>query len=271
MTEMPSLFISHGGPNIVIDPMPARDHLADLESIVGRPEAIVIVSAHFETDGVVVSGDPEPETVYDFGGFAPELYQMTYPARGNPELAARVCDLLAGEGLDARLAPRHGLDHGVWTPLMLAFPDAGIPVIPVSIDPRRDASWHMKIGRALAPLRRESVLVIGSGHITHNLGAFFATMRGAKAPEGMVEAVDAFTGWIGEALEAGDEVRLAQWAELAPHAKVNHPTDEHLMPLFAAWAAGTGPNGELPVARRVHRSVQNGFFAYESWLFGQEV
>lgn len=266
-SRFPAIFISHGGPNIVIDPIPAREHLKQLPGIVGSPRAIVVVSAHFETHGATVSADPQPATVHDFGGFDEALYRMRYPAPGDPELAQRIFSLIQDAQLDARIIPEHGFDHGVWTPLILAWPDANIPVVPVSVDPSRDAAWHIRLGKALAPLREEGVLVIGSGHITHNLGAFFSVMRGGAIPAGMEGKVEAFIDWMGEALESGDEARLSAWRDEAPFARENHPTDEHLMPLFAAWGAGMKEESGQPSARRLHRSMQNGFFAYESWLF----
>ena len=155
MTTMPSLFISHGGPNVVTDDTPARDYLRSLSTLVPRPRAIVIVSAHFEHDGVAVVTDPHPEMIYDFGGFAPELYRMVYPAPGEPELAQRVFGLLDEAGLDPTRMAKRGYDHGAWTPLLLAWPDADIPVVQVSVDPHRDASWHYALGQALSPLREE--------------------------------------------------------------------------------------------------------------------
>ncbi len=171
-TALPSVFISHGGPNIVTDPSEARDYLAGLSALTGRPKAIVLMSAHFETDGPVVVTDPAPGMIYDFGGFAPELYKIVYPAPGAPEMAMRVAGLLQVAGLHPRIAPKRGYDHGAWTPMLLAFPKGDIPIVQVSVDPRRDAAYHYAIGAALSSLRREGILLVGSGHITHNLRAF---------------------------------------------------------------------------------------------------
>ena len=181
MSAMPTLFLSHGGPNIVVSDTPTRAYLKGLAARLPRPRAIVVMSAHFETGGVAVVTDPRPEMIYDFRGFEPELYEMVYPAPGAPELAGEVLTLLAAAGLDPEPLAQRGYDHGTWTPLLLAYPEADIPIVQVSIDPARDAAWHFGVGRALATLRQTGVLVIGSGHITHNLGAFFAVMRGAAA------------------------------------------------------------------------------------------
>lgn len=264
MATMPTLFISHGGPDIVIHDSPARDYLLSLSQRVPRPAAIVIVSAHFETDGVSVVTDPAPGMIYDFGGFAPELYKLVYPAPGDPALAEHVFALLDGAGLRPARAESRGYDHGTWTPLMLAFPEADIPVVQVSVDPSRDAAWHHAIGRALAPLREEGVLLVGSGHITHNLRALFPVMRGGKPVDpALAEQVDAFTGWFADRLAAGDRDAVLDWKRQAPFPAENHPTDEHLMPIFFAYGAA----GDAPRVERAHASKQLGFFAYDSYLF----
>ena len=266
MTEtMPTLFISHGGPNIITDPSEARDYLEHLSQHVGKPKAIVNASAHFEVgDVAAVVADPAPGMIYDFGGFAPELYQMVYPAPGEPELAERVATMLAEAGIRAGLVEKRGYDHGTWTAMKLAFPDADIPIVQVSIDPNRDAAYHYALGRALAPLREEGILVIGSGHITHNLRAVFGAMRGGMAPDpAMTEAVSAFTEWFASTFEKGDRDAILHWHDKAPHADENHPTDEHLMPLFFAYGAA----GDDAKAERAHASRQYGFFAFDSWKF----
>lgn len=264
MTTMPTLFISHGGPNIVTDESEARDYLATLSERFPRPKAIVVVSAHFETDGVSVVTDPAPGMIYDFRGFAPELYEMDYPAPGEPALAERVFSLLEQAGLEPKRVEKRGYDHGTWTPLKLAFPEADIPVVQVSVDPVRDAAWHHALGRALSPLREEGVLLVGSGHITHNLRALFPIMRGGEAADpALVEQVNAFTGWFADRLAAGDHEAILDWKARAPWPAENHPTDEHLMPIFFALGAA----GEHARAERAHASKQLGFFAYDSYLF----
>lgn len=264
MTTMPSIFISHGSPTIVIDDHPARDYLKGLSKTVPTPKAIVIVSAHFETHGVAVVTDPNPEMIYDFGGFPQELYEMVYPAPGSPEVAEQVYALLEKAGLEPSRVAKRGFDHGSWTPMKIAFPDADIPIVQVSVDPDRDASWHYALGRALAPLREEGILLIGSGHITHNLRALFPVLRGrAEADEQLIEHVNAFTGWFAEQFEAGNREALLDWRNRAPFAFENHPTDEHLMPIFFAFGAG----GEAPKIERAHASKQFGVFAWDSYVF----
>ncbi|MGB3386486.1 MAG: class III extradiol ring-cleavage dioxygenase [Pseudaminobacter sp.] len=264
MAPIPTLFISHGGPNIVLSDTPARHYLETVSSLIPRPKAIVIVSAHFETEGVAVVFDPKPEMIYDFGGFASELYQMVYPAPGDPTLAARVFDLLRDAGLKPQRIDKRGYDHGTWTPLKLAFPEADIPIVQVSIDPNRDAAWHYSLGQALSGLREEGVLLVGSGHITHNLRAYFSVMRqGAEPDPALAGKVTAFTGWFSEKLAQNDTESLLNWKKKAPFPDENHPSDEHLMPIFFAFGAA----GASPIARRVHDSKDHGFFANDSYLF----
>ncbi len=265
MATQPTIFISHGGPNIVTDDTPARTHLLNLASTLpDKPSAIVIASAHFETDGPVVVSDPSPEMIYDFGGFAPELYEMVYPAPGAPELAGRIKQMLDDAGLPARLDGKRGYDHGTWTSMKLAFPDADIPIVQVSVDPRGDAEYHHKLGKTLASLGKENILIVGSGHITHNLRVAFSVMRDGATPDPReVDKVISFTGWMKDNLEAGRTECLLDWTKQAPYPEYNHPTDEHLMPLFFALGAA----GEGASATRVHDSLSFGFFAFDCYRF----
>jgi 4,5-DOPA dioxygenase extradiol len=260
---MPTLFFSHGGPDIVISDMPARHFLEGLSDQIPRPKAIVIVSAHFEAGQPSVVSDPSPGMIYDFGGFAPELYEMVYPAPGSPELAGKIATLLEEAGLEPRIVPQRGYDHGTWTPLKLAFPKAEIPVVQLSVDPTRDAKYHFALGRALSPLRGEGVLLIGSGHITHNLRAVFAAMRfGISNPE-MEEKVGQFTAWMAKALESDHPESALDWKTEAPFALENHPSDEHLLPIFfALGAAGEGAHAE-----RIHHSNPMGVLTYDFYRF----
>lgn len=264
MSAMPTVFVSHGGPNVVTDSSEARDYLEGMAARWPRPAAIVIMSAHFETDGPTVVRDPRPPMIYDFGGFSPELYEMVYPAPGAPALAERVHGLLTDSGLSPDYADERGYDHGTWTVMRLAYPDADIPIVQVSIDPNRDAAYHHAVGRALAPLRHDGILLVGSGHITHNLREAIAVMLGGQPSDDAIgDKVDAFVEWFAQTLGASDTERLLDWRDQAPFVADNHPTDEHLMPLFfAAGAAGEGA-----VAERAHASRQYGFFAWDSWIF----
>ena len=267
MSTQPTLFISHGGPNIVTDDSLARSHLMSLaEMLPQKPSAIIVASAHFETEGASVVSDPAPGMIYDFGGFAPELYEMVYAAPGSPKLAERVMNRIKEAGLPVRLISERGYDHGSWTPLILAFPEADIPIVQVSIDPQQDAAYHHRLGAALSGFAGENTLIIGSGHITHNLRSVFSVMRGGKEPDPAVEnKVVAFTDWMADALSIGDTEHLLNWRDQAPFPLENHPTDEHLMPIF--FAAGAA--GDKAMATRIHASRQMGFFAFDCYRFDQ--
>lgn len=264
MSKMPTLFVSHGGPNVVTDPSQARTFLQQLSTYVPKPSAILIHSAHFEAPGPTVVRDPAPGMIYDFKGFAPELHEMVYPAPGQPELADKVHGLLANAGHEPALLEQRGYDHGAWNPLILAFPGADIPVVQLSTDPDKDAEWHHAVGAALQPLRDEGVLIIGSGHITHNLREVIGIMRGQLATPGFPDQVSAFTAWFHEALSEGNTEDVLNWRSQAPFSQENHPTDEHLLPIFTAYgAAGEGARGE-----RIHASTQmDGAFAWDAYKF----
>lgn len=264
MTDFPTVFVSHGAPSIVIDEIEAHYFLKDLQSFIPKPSAIIINSAHHEAAGPAVVRDPNPGMIYDFGGFPDALRQMVYAAPGDTALADRVTALLQGAGLSANTVEERGYDHGAWNPLMLAFPQADIPVVQVSIDPNADAAWHVKLGKALSPLRADDVLVLGSGHITHNLKEIFNVMRGGEANPELPAKVAAFTDWFHTKITAGDMATAQNWLIEAPFARDNHPTDEHFFPIFTAWgAAGEGAKGE-----RIHASTQmRGVFAWDAYRF----
>jgi len=244
---MPSLFVSHGAPDLVLRDLPARRFLGTLGAALPRPTAICVASAHFEAPDATLASGAAPRTVHDFGGFDAALYAIEYPARGEPGLASTMIDRLEAAGFAARADARAGFDHGVWCPLMLMYPQAEVPVVALSVSPRRDARWHLALGRALAGLREEGVLVIGSGALTHNLHAVAGPPGNADAPPW----VDAFADWVDERLAARDEAALTRYRELAPAAADNHPSPEHLLPFFVALGAA-GANWR---ASRLHRSV----------------
>ncbi len=232
MNRLPSLFLSHGAPTLPIDPSLPSAEFATLGAQLPRPEAVLMLSAHWGTAQPVASISTEPETIHDFYGFPRQLYEIQYPAPGAPDLARRAAALLGEGGLHAELQP-HGLDHGAWVPMLLMFPDAALPVAQLSIQPRLDAGHHFRVGRALRALKDEGVLVIGSGQITHNLRAADFSAR----PEDADPRVAEFTDWFEEKLTARDIDALLDYRRQAPHAVLMHPTDEHLLPVFAALGA----------------------------------
>jgi 4,5-DOPA dioxygenase extradiol len=262
MTKQPALFVSHGSPMIVIDSSPARTFLEGLAgALPTRPDAIVLFSAHHDEPVASITSGAMPETIHDFGGFPAELYAMRYPAPGKPELAGRAADLLDLAGITNRLDAQRGLDHGAWTPLMLAWPNADVPIVQVSIDTGQLPDYHYRLGQALAPLRDENILLVGSGSMTHNLRAFFCGGFPATAPvEGWVAD---FLGWLDNRLKAGDTEAALHVLDQAPHGHDNHPTSEHILPLFVALGAG----GDAAKATKLHSSVDHGVLAMDAWRF----
>lgn len=259
MTKLPTLYISHGSPMTALHPGLTGERLAELAAGLPRPKAIVIASAHFLSRQPQVVDAAAPETIHDFGGFPEPLYQLQYPAPGDPPLAARVLQLLEQAGLAPVANHQRGFDHGTWVPLRLLYPQADIPVVTVSIQPELGPAHQYALGRALATLRDEGVLVIGSGSITHNLRDF----RAGYDEQQEAPYVRPFIGWIEQQLAAGDVDALLDYRRQAPFAERAHPTDEHLLPLFFAMgAAGAGGH-----AQRIDAGIDLGFLAMDIYRF----
>ena len=265
MRRLPSLFLSHGSPMMALEPSPARDFLAGLGTQLPRPRAILIVSAHhdaaYQGGRATVTASPAPPTIHDFGGFPDELFAMRYPAPGDPVLAARVVDLLASNGLTVNADPDRGLDHGAWVPLSLIYPRADIPVVQLSIASNASPEWHYALGQALTPMRDDGVLLIGSGSITHNLRALFSARLpiDAAAPTWVTD----FTDWIADRMAARAVDDVLHSVERAPHGADNHPTPDHILPLFVAMGAGGSPLH----AEQLHHSVTYGLLAMDVYAF----
>jgi 4,5-DOPA dioxygenase extradiol len=261
-TRMPTLFLSHGSPMQAVEPGVAGRAWQALGTRLPRPTAIVIASAHWETTLPMTTGSPQPETIHDFGGFPRALYEIRYPAPGAPALAARAGTLLKEAGITAGVDGTRGLDHGAWVPLRWMYPDASVPVVQLAVQPGRGTAHHLALGRALAPLRDEGVLLIGSGHTTHNLRDFMLDRRegaaGAPAPY-----AEAFARWVGEHLAAHDDDALVHYREQAPEAARAHPTDEHFLPLFVAYGAG----GRAPGVETIVEGYEGRALALHSWMF----
>ena len=227
-----------------------------------RPRAIVAVSAHSLTREPVLLAAPEHETVHDFGGFPDELYRLRYDAHGAPELAQRVGALLTEAGLPSHVVDQGGLDHGIWVPLRYAYPDVDVPVLPLAFPPDWSPARLFALGRALAPLRAEGVLVLASGSMTHNLALVFGAGRPpVDAPE--VPQSAAFRDWFAARSAAADWPTLLDYRAQAPHAALMHPSDEHLLPWYVA--AGAGHEGP---ALRVHDSLTYGCLGMDAYAFG---
>lgn len=260
MSALPTIFISHGSPMLALSDTPAKRFLQELGRSLPRPAAIVVVSAHWETRAnPAVSLAAQPETIHDFGGFPQALFDMRYPAPGAPEVAARAAALFEAAGLAVARSAQRGLDHGAWVPLSLMYPDADVSVTQVSLVHGANPAAHEKLGQALARLRHEGVLVIGSGSLTHNLHEFRGQAVDAPAPHW----VSGFEQWMRERLEANDREALLDYRARAPSARQNHPTEEHLLPLFVALgAAGAGATAQL-----LHSSFEHGVLAMDAYAF----
>ncbi|TDV45763.1 4,5-DOPA dioxygenase extradiol [Pseudomonas graminis] len=254
---LPSLFISHGSPMLALEPGESGPALARLASALPRPKAIVIVSAHWESNELLVNGNPQPETWHDFGGFPAELFAVQYPAPGRPELTHRVLELLAEADLPARMNTERPFDHGVWVPLSLMYPQADIPIVQVSLPTRMGPALQTKVGQALNQLRGENVLLIGSGSITHNL----RELDWQAGPESITPWALGFRDWMVEKLAADDLAALHDYRNQAPQAARNHPTDEHLLPLYFARAAG----GQFSIE---HQGFTMGALGMDIYRFG---
>ncbi|MFC6298452.1 dioxygenase [Pseudomonas sp. CCM 7893] len=254
---LPSLFISHGSPMLALQPGASGPALKRLAAEMPRPKAIVVVSAHWESQELLVSGNPAPETWHDFGGFPQELFAVQYPAPGQPQLAAQIVELLTADGLSARIDNQRPFDHGTWVPLSLMYPDADIPVVQVSLPSRMGPALQTRVGRALASLREQGVLLIGSGSITHNLGE----LDWRAGPESIEPWARDFRDWIVDKLTALDEAALHDYRRQAPHAVRSHPSDEHLLPLYFARGAG----GPFSVA---HQGFTMGALGMDIYRFG---
>jgi len=258
MTALPAIFVSHGPPTIVTGATPAAAFLRTLGSLVPRPRAIVVASAHWETAAPAVSTAVRPQTIHDFFGFDESLYGLSYPAPGAPEVAERAAELLEAAGMTVVRDCDRGFDHGVWTPLMLAYGRADIPVVSLALQPAAGPGHHFALGRALAPLCNEGVLVMGSGGATHDLPEW-RRFRGATTPPAFVTE---FNVWLHARVSAGDVAALTDYRSQAAAAVRNHPSEEHILPLFVAIGAGGGPG------RRIHASISDGVLAMDAYAFG---
>ena len=258
---LPAIFVSHGSPMLAIEEAEARRFLQSLPDLLPeRPKAILMVSAHWERLRPTVNAPPHNETIHDFGGFPQALFEITYPAPPSAALARRVAELLAAGGLPADIDSQRGLDHGAWVPLMLAWPHADIPVVQLSVQTRLGPEHHFKLGQLLAPLRSEGVLIIGSGSFTHDLSSFRISGGRLDAPEqGWVHV---FAEWMSKALEGRRIDDLLNYRALAPEAAHNHPTEEHLLPLYVAL--GAGPSS----VHLLHSSTTYGILRMDAFAFG---
>jgi len=269
---LPSLFVSHGSPMIALEPGAAGAFMRELgpalDAVFGRPRAIVVASAHSLAREPALLAAERHDTVHDFGGFPQPLYELRYDAPGATALAPRAAQLVRDAGLPVQVVPDGGLDHGMWIPLRFAYPDVDVPVLPLAFPANWSPRQLFALGRSLAPLRSEGVLVLGSGSITHNLRLVFsrtAHERTASADGPELPESAAFRRWFVERSTAQDTEALFDYRRQAPHAAYMHPSDEHLLPWYVA--AGAGHEGPM---LRVHDSVTAGCLGMDAYAFGAQ-
>ena len=254
---MPSYFFAHGAPSIVLEDNEYTRLLKSFKDHTPKPKAIVLFSAHWEEPVQSVGAAETYETIYDFGGFQDELYQMTYPAKSDRSLSELVHSLFSKHGVPSVLNESRGLDHGAWAVLKLLYPDADIPVAALSVNRMLSNEQQYKIGKALSDLREQDVLLIGSGGTVHNLRRLNWRSQGAD------EWAEQFDNWLQSKLEAWDTASLFQYRDVAPYAAEAVPTSEHFIPLLLAM--GTGDANRQ--AKLLHRSYQYGNLSLSCWQF----
>ena len=261
--RMPTWFIPHGGGPCFFMKWDPPDEWNRMEAFLRglaaglpqRPRAIVMVSAHWLSNDVAVGSGRVPEMIFDYYGFPAHTYELRYPAPGQPDLADRIQGLLSSRSIRSHADPSRGFDHGVFVPLLLMFPEADVPVVTVSLLDSLDPAAHLEMGRALAPLRDEGVLIVGSGMSFHN-------MRGYRDPR-FAPISDRFDRWLIDAVQASSDDRtqaLTHWAQ-APDARLCHPpgAEEHLLPLMVAAGAAQGDAGRCVFSDRVMQTTVSAF------------
>jgi aromatic ring-opening dioxygenase catalytic subunit (LigB family) len=260
--KLPTLFIPHGGgPCFFMDPPAASPHMWDglaaylrgIDASLGtRPKAVLVISGHWENPLPTFNVAPKPGLLFDYYGFPEHTYRLKYPAAGAPALAERARKMLEDAGIESDVESKRGLDHGVFVPFLLIYPDADVPILQLSLQASLDPVLHLKLGRALAPLRDQGVLIVGSGMSYHNLADLFSG-RGA-------EAAASFDAWLGEAVRdpASRDQLLAKWRE-APGGAASHPREEHLIPLMVAAGAAQGDRGTRRFGESIGGKQISGF------------
>ncbi len=259
-TQAPLFFISHGAPTFALEPGKLGPQLKALGAQLEGLRAVLVVSPHWQTRGVEVSNTEAPETIYDFGGFPSALYALKYPAAGATDIAEQTAKLLSEAGLATRLDARRGLDHGAWVPLYHLLPKAQLPVFQVSMPYDLTTEQAVQLGRALAPLRQQGVLIVASGSMTHNLGEF---RQGTTQPAGYVQA---FSNWVRTAVLANALQAMIRYRAEAPHAVRAHPSEEHFLPLLVALGAQL----EGDTARLIDGSIEHGMLSMDSFVWGMK-
>lgn len=256
---LPSLFVSHGAPDLILQENSDVRFFQGLGRSLARPEAILCVSAHWDTERPAVSGPDRPQTIHDFYGFQAELYDMRYPCPGAPGIAAEITKVLTEASVDCTVSDQRGLDHGAWVPLKLMFPDADIPVVQLSIQTNNSTRHHYRIGQALAPLRRDGVLIIGSGGATHNLREYGRYAMDSPP----VPYAREFDDWLAATIGKGAVEDLLDYRDIAPEARRNHPGEDHFLPIFAPLGAA-GPDTK---GTRIYQNINFGILSMAAFAW----
>ncbi len=257
-THTPLFFISHGAPTFAIEPGKLGPQLKALGAQLKGVRAVLVVSPHWQTRGVAVSSTAAPETIYDFGGFPSALYDLQYPAPGAPDIAGQVAQRLTEAGYATSLDKFRGLDHGAWVPLMHLLPRAQLPVFQVSMPYDLTTAQAVQLGRTLAPLRAQGVLIVASGSMTHNLGEF---RRSVAAGDHYVQE---FSDWVKTAVLANAVQPVIRYRSEAPHAVRAHPTEDHFLPLLVALGAQV----EGDAAQLIDGGIEHGMLSMDSFVWG---
>ncbi|MDD2741842.1 MAG: class III extradiol ring-cleavage dioxygenase [Rhodocyclaceae bacterium] len=256
----PPLFVPHGAPTFALRPGAAGAALVATAQTLPPPRAIIVLSAHWSSDVPTVGFAERPATIHDFWGFPDELYTLHYPATGCPEASTEVVATLSAAGLPVEQDAERGLDHGAWVPLRLMFPDAEVPVIPLSMPAHGGPLAAWQLGQALAPLIEQGFQIIASGNLTHNLRDYQTAYRnGGQTPA----YVRQFTDWFAARLASHDTAALLDYRQQAPDARQAHPSDEHLLPFFVALGAA----GEQASAQRLHAGIDDYVIAMDAYAF----
>jgi aromatic ring-opening dioxygenase catalytic subunit (LigB family) len=270
MTKLPTLFIPHGGGPCFFmdwDPPDTWERMADYlrhvpQEVASPPKALVVVSGHWEEDVVAIQNNPAPPLLYDYYGFPPNTYEIKFPAPGAPAVSARIAELLEAAGIPWKYDAARGFDHGVFIPLKVAYPQADVPIVQVSLLASMDPAAHIRIGQALAPLRDEGILIVGSGMSYHNMRTLMASKRGGANGRSADPQSERFDDWLEKVLTHESPQRrvaaMTAW-DKAPGARAAHPREEHLLPLHVVVGAAGGDPGRRTLKDVVMGAVESAF------------
>ena len=254
------LFVPHGAPTFALNPGAAGAAMSEVVHKLSPPPAIVVVSPHWDTRLPTVSAATQLETIHDFYGFPQALYALQYPAKGSAEVAGKVVAALRCAGLDVTQDSQHGLDHGAWQPLRQMFPDADVPIVPLSMQTHAGPAHAYRVGQALSSLTAQGIWVVASGNITHNLGDWHqAASTGGQTPA----YVQAFADWVHDQLTAQQHTQLLNYRQLSADGRRAHPSEDHLLPLFVALGAA-GPDAR---AQAFYRGISDFVISMDGYAF----